>query len=445
MSDNPGERRRTGSIRPGKIELAPVKLAKLPPMVEGLAKRYGGVERFADKLERMLYGRNPLPNLMVRLGQPDPTALADAMAEFYKAMVDARGLFVYLKRGGTQDGPEFRGLMRIFRENGSATIQSYRRDLAGELDFLTDIAIRTNKVCLLSDGKVFWVDRLGKDAVVMTSEGWADAGEESVLVAPFSAGVMKAVGNDLTFGGVISPAKKTVLATAAFTMHLEDHLAARTDTLTGLTTRGEFSKVLRYMIRLYLANGTDTSIAMMDLDHFKRVNDDLGHDAGDRVLVSAANRALETFRTEDMVSRSSYPPNGSDGVVRDRPVYRLGGEELMVILAGADTLGGAIAADRFRRNLEGSSMLEQHPGRVVTVSIGVASISQAEWALKRGVASEVAYPEGVEARVEAIASTLTNMADRAMYEAKKTRNAVVMVSCDEGIGLSNVRFINDQD
>ena len=100
--------------------------------------------------------------------------------------------------------------------------------------------------------------------------------------------------------------------------------------------------------------GAPVSLIMCDLDHFKRVNDEHGHDVGDLVLREAADRMRCTLRVFDMV-------------------YRLGGEEFLVLLPGAsDELAFGIC-ERIRRAIEEHPWEDVAPGLRVTASFGVAT------------------------------------------------------------------------
>jgi diguanylate cyclase (GGDEF)-like protein len=99
---------------------------------------------------------------------------------------------------------------------------------------------------------------------------------------------------------------------------------------------------------------TVLSVLMLDLDHFKRVNDEFGHDAGDTALREAARILLEGLRTSDVVSR-------------------VGGEEFVLVLPGAPAAAALHKADDLREALKGLELF--HRGRrlpALTFSAGVA-------------------------------------------------------------------------
>ncbi len=145
---------------------------------------------------------------------------------------------------------------------------------------------------------------------------------------------------------------------------------ASTDWLTGLPTRRSFMTRAAALVSGFSARAP-LSALMIDIDHFKQVNDGFGHPAGDEALIAMASRCREALRVEDLCCR-------------------YGGEEIVVLLPGADARVAMTAAERIRRLAEGLRLTD-HPTLRLTVSIGVASgtgkqdfrdlISQADEAL----------------------------------------------------------------
>jgi two-component system cell cycle response regulator len=148
--------------------------------------------------------------------------------------------------------------------------------------------------------------------------------------------------------------------------------AAMTDGLTGLSNRRAFDEALRTELDAAADSGESVGLLLIDLDHFKRLNDTLGHLAGDDVLRAVA----------DMLQRQAR-----EG---DTPA-RYGGEELALVLPGADFEAATLAAERVRRAIAAT----RAPVRV-TASLGVA-----------------VYPSCAGSAAELVAA-----ADRAMYAAK---------------------------
>ena len=126
------------------------------------------------------------------------------------------------------------------------------------------------------------------------------------------------------------------------------------------------------------------SLCFFDLDHFKEINDDLGHAAGDEVLKRVAKVTARVIREGDYLSR-------------------YGGEEFVLILVATTLEQANVVAERIRTTMEGESFKEIDPKLKVTISAGVI---------------EFRRNENIEAAIA--------RADEAMYEAKrKGRNTVV--------------------
>jgi diguanylate cyclase (GGDEF)-like protein len=155
----------------------------------------------------------------------------------------------------------------------------------------------------------------------------------------------------------------TRVAAAGRTKVLQEELLAQTrrlealifeDTLTGLANRRYILTQLGSAVSAARRHGRPLSVAIVDVDHFKSVNDEHGHAAGDRVLVAVAAALADHLRAEDQLGR-------------------LGGEEFLVVLGDTD----AAAAERVTEKLrcEVAATRVEHGGEdiSVTVSIGTAT------------------------------------------------------------------------
>ncbi|MUM77264.1 PAS domain S-box protein [Pseudodesulfovibrio sp. F-1] len=160
---------------------------------------------------------------------------------------------------------------------------------------------------------------------------------------------------------------------------------ATTDSLTGLYNRRRFMELAeREFVRSRRYQGALTML-MMDIDHFKRVNDTHGHDVGDEVLRELAHISRVTLREPDVLGR-------------------LGGEEFGVLLPETDAAAALEVAERLRRAIEDASMVTAAGEMRITVSIGAAAS---------------------DADADSVA-TLLKRADVALYAAKEAgRNRVV--------------------
>ncbi len=129
--------------------------------------------------------------------------------------------------------------------------------------------------------------------------------------------------------------------------------AALTDTLTELPNRRYAMKRLKQEWESAQRTGRPLSVVMCDIDHFKRVNDEHGHDAGDVVLRETGLTLQSQLRASDVLCR-------------------LGGEEFLVIAVGADAETGLQVAERLRYAVERHRIRYQTFDRAVTMSLGVA-------------------------------------------------------------------------
>ncbi|TFW00518.1 GGDEF domain-containing protein [Oxalobacteraceae bacterium OM1] len=153
------------------------------------------------------------------------------------------------------------------------------------------------------------------------------------------------------------------------------------DSLTGLLNRKTFDEKFSRMVSAALESGPQEQeerrqagangqwLAVVDIDHFKRVNDQFGHLYGDEVLILVANLLRSSFRTQDRV-------------------FRFGGEEFVVLLRSTTVEDARKIFERFRRNVEQHEFPQV--GRV-TVSVGFAKISQQSPVVILGHADQALY------------------------------------------------------
>ena len=131
-------------------------------------------------------------------------------------------------------------------------------------------------------------------------------------------------------------------------------LQATTDTLTGLANRRKITELLKEEIKkLEEDNNNNFNIIMLDIDFFKKVNDNYGHPMGDEVIKKVSNHM------QDKV--------GSEGVVG-----RFGGEEFLTILYNNDIQQAALLADQIRSDIESKKIEFEGKQISVTVSMGIA-------------------------------------------------------------------------
>lgn len=161
---------------------------------------------------------------------------------------------------------------------------------------------------------------------------------------------------------------------------------AEVDGLTGISNRRHFQEALVREAGRSHSTGKPLAIIMIDVDHFKRVNDTRGHLAGDALLRHVAQTVARLLRRSDLLAR-------------------YGGEEFAALLAGADRSAAAGVAENLRRAVENAPLEAEHPSPPLraTISLGVASL-----------------PENGMHEAEVLEA-----ADRALYSAKREgRNRV---------------------
>jgi diguanylate cyclase (GGDEF)-like protein len=128
---------------------------------------------------------------------------------------------------------------------------------------------------------------------------------------------------------------------------------ASTDSLTGASNRRHFLDEIALELGRAKRNGLPVSLLALDIDHFKEVNDQYGHQAGDAMLKAFVEVIRETLRPHDMLGR-------------------VGGEEFMVLLPDTSHEAAAVLAERIRSRVESMVMPFDGTTLSVTVSIGVA-------------------------------------------------------------------------
>lgn len=167
-------------------------------------------------------------------------------------------------------------------------------------------------------------------------------------------------------------------------MYKKALLSASTDALTGLNNRSSLNKDLQHSLELAKRYNTPFSLLMIDIDHFKKVNDTHGHAAGDLALVAVAKSIKESIRDSDIA-------------------FRYGGEEFVVILNNTGEPGSSLLAERIRQNIADLVISTNDTELKLTASIGSAILSESE-------SSE----------------ELLKRADNALYQAKNDgRNRVI--------------------
>jgi diguanylate cyclase len=163
----------------------------------------------------------------------------------------------------------------------------------------------------------------------------------------------------------------------------EAKIASKEDFLTKLYNKRALDEFMNVKEAEYERYDHNFSVVMFDLDHFKAVNDNYGHEAGDAVLGAFAKILKKEARSVDIVGR-------------------FGGEEFMALLSETDSRGGAIFAEKVRKHVEKARFMYKGERIEVTVSCGVS-----------------------ERKLHSSLSSVVNSADEYLYKAKKDgRNQV---------------------
>ena len=165
---------------------------------------------------------------------------------------------------------------------------------------------------------------------------------------------------------------------------------AVTDQLTGLYNRRYLASHLSAMFDRAYWTGRSLSVLVLDIDHFKHINDTYGHDVGDKVIQGFADRISGAIRGIDLACR-------------------YGGEEFLVAMPDTDINFARIVAERLRQDIAGEKFILNNGRDIVevTVSIGIASTDSST---------------DVDT-----AQKLIKRADEALYEAKESgRNKVIL-------------------
>jgi two-component system, cell cycle response regulator len=218
---------------------------------------------------------------------------------------------------------------------------------------------------------VFLTGRTGTEDIVAGLR----AGAHDYLKKPFEPAELTA--------RVGAAARTKALQDKLRTQSAEFDKMSRTDALTGLYNRRHLHEQLRQLGSSSLRHGHSLAVVMLDIDYFKRVNDTVGHQGGDEVLVEFTQRILATKRDEDVAGR-------------------WGGEDFLIVLPQTDSAGVMAVAERIRRDVAAAPFVLHDRELAVTVSGGCAT----------GMGND--------------SDGLVKRADAALYQAKESgRNQVI--------------------
>jgi diguanylate cyclase (GGDEF)-like protein/PAS domain S-box-containing protein len=234
----------------------------------------------------------------------------------------------------------------------------------------------------------FWVERRERDEflAMLLSSGHVEGHEARMQTSKGRVFWARIAAQTVQFGGELCMLGGIVDVTDQRALEERLRALAITDPLTGAYNRRHFFELGEAELRRAGRYGRPTSLAMLDIDHFKSVNDELGHGAGDAVLREVACVLRDEVRGSDVVAR-------------------MGGEEFALLFPETRLRAARATAERIRRAVSARSLVRHGlpPDRRITVSVGLAERQAAE-----------------------TLGELMKRADAALYEAKSTgRDRVV--------------------
>jgi diguanylate cyclase (GGDEF)-like protein len=249
------------------------------------------------------------------------------------------------------------------------------------LEVMTEATGARGGQILVAGEEVGWIGEVGGSKRPLSLDvGFATEGDVSLLLFPPAGGFA-----DETRTLAEWLASQAAVALDNARLHEIVQRQAITDDLTGLVNRRRFIEALDAEIERARRFGSALTVVLADLDDFKRVNDDLGHHAGDDVLRSFAALLRSHVRDVDVCAR-------------------IGGEEFAIVLPETDEAGAASVAERMRESL-------------ATVPIGVSDGAPMRVTSSFGVA---------ELGPGQLGDDLLRVADAALYRAKEAgKNRVV--------------------
>ena len=165
------------------------------------------------------------------------------------------------------------------------------------------------------------------------------------------------------------------------------------DPLTDLYNRRYFDTVIEELLSLSIRKNESLSLVLIDIDHFKKINDTYGHDVGDMVLIELAKQLKELLRHSDVITR-------------------IGGEEFAIVFPNTETLGAYKTGEKIREKIEKLQIkIDKETSIKFTISIGITAFDK---------------------NLDKDANTIIKRADKALYEAKHAGRNKVIVYEDKG-------------
>lgn len=195
----------------------------------------------------------------------------------------------------------------------------------------------------------------GEDLQILRSPSWWNTAHSLAVVAIASLIAVFALGGVILLRRQVNRQTAVIRDQLAETVALKDaaEFQATHDGLTGLQNRSAIFALLHREFDLASRTGPVTGIIMLDLDHFKQINDTYGHAAGDKVLQEAARRVVAAVRSSDLVGR-------------------YGGEEFLIVLPHCDATQCRACAERIRFAIDSEPIAHDGTLLRITASLGTA-------------------------------------------------------------------------
>jgi len=196
-------------------------------------------------------------------------------------------------------------------------------------------------------------------------------------------GIQKSLKTNLIIGFIVITLTLLIITYTINAFHARLENMATTDSLTGLGNRNQLDFALSQAIGFHVRDHKPVSLIMIDVDHFKKINDTFGHLEGDRVLKDMATVIRKELRATDVVCR-------------------WGGEEFIILAHDCDMDSTMLLAEKIRAAVESAPLLDFKDDSSLTISAGVAELTDAD-----------------------TGDTLLSRADGALYVAKRAgRNCI---------------------
>lgn len=224
----------------------------------------------------------------------------------------------------------------------------------------------------------------GNQEIKQSLEDLSNA-EEKTRIQQLLNSIITATG---TLNSCVEDTHEDIIASRLTMEHIQEEMKEtrqwlQEDTLTGAQNRRGMDMTLTREVALAKRNKASLSMAMLDIDHFKRINDKHGHDAGDAMLVHLSTVIKSVMRETDVL-------------------VRYGGEEFLIVLPDSDIRGANYVIDRLRQVIQKSPMIYGGKKIEATFSGGIAQLQSDE-----------------------NGHSLLIRADKALYEAKRAgRNCI---------------------